>query len=146
MIQLRRLSPDDADLDSVAAQLNDPIWEDFDNQFTGDSLRRFVRDEDRVYLVAYIGDELAGAAHAYVMQHPAGIRHLYIDDVDTAKPHRRRGVATALIGELFRLARESDVNEAWLGVDEGNDAAYALYRKLAPSEEEPGAIFTYRIK
>ncbi|MDQ3877662.1 MAG: GNAT family N-acetyltransferase [Actinomycetota bacterium] len=145
MIEVRRLSPDDEDLATVAGQLNDPVWEDFDNRFSLQSLRDFVEDEDRVYLVAYIGEELVGAAHAYVMQHPTGWKHLYIDEIDTAKPHRRRGVATRLMNELLRLAREVNANEAWLGVDEGNDAGYALYRKLGPSGEERGAIFTYEI-
>ncbi len=145
MIKLRRLQADDTDLAAVVAQLNDPVWEDFDNKFSEQSLREFLSDPSRVYLLAYADDKLAGAAHGYLMPHPAGPKYFYIDEVDTARPFRRQGVATAMMDELFRLAEEMGAEEAWLGADEGNDAAYALYRKLKPSAEEPGMIFTFKV-
>lgn len=146
MIKLRRLRADDTDLEPIVAQLNDPIWEDFDNKFSVETLRQFVEDPARVYLLSYAGDRLAGASHGYLMQHPAGPKYFYIDEVDTARPFRRQGIATAMMEELFRLAKQMGAEEVWLGVDEGNDAAYALYRKLGPSEEERGTIFTYKVK
>ena len=146
MIRLRRLQPEDTDLEAVTAQLNDPAWEDFENQFSVESLGEFLQSPERIYLLAYRGDELVGAAHAYLMQHPSGAKYLYIDEVDTLRDHRRQGVATALMRELQRLAEEMGAAEAWLGADEGNAAAYALDRSLEPSEEEPGTIFTYKVK
>jgi hypothetical protein len=33
----------------------------------------------------------------------------------------------------------------WLGADDGNNAAHALYRALGPQQVEPGVIYTYKI-
>ncbi|MDP9068891.1 MAG: GNAT family N-acetyltransferase [Actinomycetota bacterium] len=143
-IKLRRLRRDDSDLAEVAGQLNrTEEWEDFDNRFSAHSLSEFLQDEDHIYLLAYVGSDLAGAAHAYLLQHPAGHLVVYIDEVDTAKPHRRQGVATALMNELLLWSRKRGAKEAWLGTEDDNEPAKALYRKLNPHEEELGWIFTY---
>jgi ribosomal protein S18 acetylase RimI-like enzyme len=143
-IELRRLGPEDDDLDEVTAELNSTDWEDFDNPFTSSSLREFLRDDHRIYLTAYVGSEIAGAAHAYVLFHPAGHTVLYIDEVDTVSKHRRKGVATSMMEELLALGRRYGAKEAWLGTEEDNEAAQALYRKLEPSEELLGWTFTYK--
>jgi ribosomal protein S18 acetylase RimI-like enzyme len=43
------------------------------------------------------------------------------------------------------IAHEMGADEAWLGADEGNDPAHALYRKLGPDEIDPGVIYSYRV-
>ena len=141
---MRRLRADDADLTEIVGALNRPEeWEEFDNPFTAESLRKFLGNDDHIYLLAYRGSALAGAAHAYVLLHPAGHSVVYIDEVDTATSHRRSGVATALMDELFLWSRERGAREAWLGTEDDNVPAKALYRKLEPDEEELGWIFSY---
>ncbi len=49
-------------------------------------------------------------------------------EVDPA--HRRRGLATALMGELARAALAEGASAAYLQVETGNDAAAALYERL----------------
>lgn len=39
-------------------------------------------------------------------------------------------MATRLVGEMLRHLRATGVGRAWLWVLDGNEAAYALYRKL----------------
>ena len=145
-MNVRRLAPNDTNLAAVVEQLNSADWDDFEHPFSEQTLFDFLKDEHNYYFIVEINGRVAGAAHAYLMQHPAGQKYLYIDEVDTAKPFRRQGVATALMRELIKLAKETGADEAWLGADEGNDAAYALYRSLQPSTEEPGVIFTYKVK
>ena len=145
MIKLRRLKADDSDLADLAAQLNSPDWDGSVGNFSAASLREFLSSDHHIYLVAYLDGQLAGASHAYVMFHPGNHRYFYIDEVDTLPDHQRQGVATAMMKELLKLAEHYGAEEAWLGADEGNEAAYALYRSLKPSEEEPGVIFTYKL-
>ena len=49
--------------------------------------------------------------------------------------HRRRGVATAMIQELKRVAAERGVYVIFVQADYGDDAAMALYSKLGVREE-----------
>ena len=145
MIKLRRLKPTE-DLAAVVAQLNSADWDDFDNPFNERSLRQFVQGDQRFYLVAEIDGKIAGALHAYLLLHPAGHSVVYIDEVDTAKPFRRQGVATAMMREMLRLAGQAGAKEAWLGTEDDNQPAQALYRKLEPHEVEHGPIFSYKVK
>jgi len=43
------------------------------------------------------------------------------------------------------IAREMAATALWLGADDGNDAAHALYRSLGPQEVEPGVIYSYKV-
>lgn len=143
-IKLRRLRPDDSDLAAIADHLNrTEQWDEFGSELSGESLTEFLEDDAHIYLLAYLDSDLAGAAHAYLLKHPAGHVVSYIDEVDTAKQHRRRGVATALMNELLLWSRKRGAKEAWLGTEDDNEPAKALYRKLNPHEEELGWIYTY---
>ncbi len=144
-IRLRWLEADDPDLVAIADELNRPEkWNDFDNRFSPESLSGFLQDNNRVYLLAYAGRDIAGAAHAYLLQHPAGQLVAYIDEVDTAVQHRRKGVASALMAELLHWSHKQGAIEVWLGTEDDNEPAKALYRKLEPDEEDLGWIFTYK--
>lgn len=48
----------------------------------------------------------------------------------TGEPHRRQGLATAVLGALLAAARHRGADRAYLQVEEGNEAALALYRRL----------------
>jgi len=83
--------------------------------------------------------------HAIAYTHPAGKRYVYVDEVDTAEAFRRRGVASAMLLRAGEIARAMGAHAIWLGADEGNDAAHALYRSLGAQKVEPGVIYTYEI-
>ena len=141
---MRRLRATDRDLGQIVEQINSASVE-IDEPFTRDSLTEFLTDERNVYLTVHIKGELAGTLHAIGYIHPAGQRYLYVDEVDTDESFRRQGVATALLDAAQEIAREMAATAVWLGADEGNDAAHALYRSLGPQEVEPGVIYTYKI-
>ncbi len=146
VLRIRRLRPGDGDLDQVATELNAQEWEDFDYRFSGASLLRFVEENHHIYLVAYWNDALAGAAHAYLLPHPTGHLIAYVDEVDTLSSFRLKGVAKAMMKEILELSRRQGATEAWLGTEEDNLAAKALYHSLGPSEvESPDVIFTYKL-
>lgn len=146
MVKVRRLKPGDDDLAEVAAQLNAADSEVSSKTFTKESLEAFIADPNRIYLIATIDGQLAGALHGYINLHPAGPTYIYVDEVDTVKQYRRRGVATALMGEIQSKARTAGFDEVWLGVDEHNDYAEKFYDSLSPTEIEPGKIYSWKLK
>jgi aminoglycoside 3-N-acetyltransferase I len=113
--------------------------------FTQGSLTEFLQEDRNIYLIVHAGDQLAGALHAIGYVHPAGQRYVYVDEVDTDKAFRRKGIATAMLRTACEIARRTGAHAVWLGADEGNEAAHALYRSLGADEVEPGVIYTYEI-
>ena len=144
-IRLRRLEAADQDLATVARELNQADAEVSLKSFSEASLRDFVSDPERFYLLAYINDHIAGAVHGYALHHPAGLKYLYIDEVDTMAAYRRQGVARQLMAAAFALGRELGCSEAWLGTEHDNEPAKALYQSLRPDEVENGPIYTWKL-
>ncbi len=60
---------------------------------------------------------------------------IYIYDLAVAESHRRRGVATALIGALKRIAAERGAYVIFVQADLGDEPAIALYTKLGVRED-----------
>jgi aminoglycoside 3-N-acetyltransferase I len=141
---VRRLKSTDQDLASLVEQLNSASME-IDEPLTQDTLTAFLADERNVYLTVHAGGQLAGALHAIAYAHPAGRRYLYVDEVDTDEAFRRQGVATAMLQAAGEVARGLGAHALWLGADDGNEAAHALYRSLGAQEIEPATIYTYVI-
>ena len=118
---------------------------DLDEPLTAASLGSFVADSRNIYLLAQVDGHNAGTLHAIHYEHPGGRTHVYIDELDTDRAWRRLGVASRLMAEVLSIAREMGASEAWLGADEANHAAHALYLKLRPSEVDPGVIYSYKV-
>jgi aminoglycoside 3-N-acetyltransferase I len=141
---VRRLRPTDRDLAKIVEEINSASVE-IGEPLTQDSLSEFLADERNVYLVVHADGQLAGTLHAIAYIHPAGKRYVYVDEVDTDEAFRRQGVATAMMRAARAIARDIGASALWLGADDGNDAAHALYHSLDPQETEPGVIYTYDI-
>lgn len=145
-ITLRRLRSSDTDLAELAANLNAADSEVSIKDFSGQSLKEFVADPNHFYLIAYRNDKIAGAIHGYLHLHPTGVKYLYVDEVDTMEGHRRQGVATAMMNEVFVIAKEYGASELWLGTEHDNERAKAFYVSLHPSETENGPIYTWKVE
>jgi ribosomal-protein-alanine N-acetyltransferase len=52
----------------------------------------------------------------------------YIETIEVAKEHRRRGIAAGLLERIELSARQAGATQIWLHVYEKNDAAIRLYR------------------
>jgi ribosomal protein S18 acetylase RimI-like enzyme len=142
---VRRLRPTDRDLARIVEQINNASME-IDEPLTQDSLTEFLADGRNIYLTVHADEQLAGALHAIAYAHPAGRRYLYVDEVDTDEAFRRQGVATAMLRAAREIGRGLGAHAVWLGADDGNEAAHALYRSLGALEIDPGVIYTYAIK
>lgn len=85
---------------------------------------------------ALCDEAVVGALAAYVLPKFEQARsEIYLYDLAVAEAHRRRGIATALIGELQHLAAERGAWVIFVQADHGDDPAIALYDKLGVREE-----------
>lgn len=142
---VRRLRRTDRDLARIVEQINRASMQ-IDEPFTLDSLTEFLADDRNIYLTVHADGRLAGTLHAIGYVHPAGQRYVYVDEVDTDEAFRRQGVASAMLTAAREIAQDMGARAVWLGADDGNDGAHALYRSLGAHESEPGVIYTYEIE
>lgn len=136
-----RLGPDDLPRFRAMNRLFGEVFDDResyaahppDDRYAGALLAR----PDTVLLVAEAGGETVGALAAYVLPKFEQARsEIYLYDLAVAEPWRRRGVATALIDEVRRIAREIGAWVIYVQADTGAEdaAAIALYDKLGTRE------------
>ena len=90
-----------------------------------------------ISLVALHGQEVVGGLAAYVLEKfEQNRREIYIYDLAVAEPHRRKGIATQLIRELQRIAKEREAYVIFVQADqdEGDEPAIKLYESLGTKE------------
>lgn len=91
---------------------------------------------DFALLVAREGERVVGALTAYVLRkYERATKEIYIYDLAVAEDRWRRGIATALIAELQRIATEIGAWVIFVQADHGDDPAIALYTKLGTRED-----------
>ena len=107
-----------------------------------------LADERTVFLVAFDGETPSGFLLAYelVRRHGAA-RMLFVYEVGVDERYRRRGIATALLAELRRLARERGIAEGFVLTSESNEPAMRLYESaggVRPYDDDVMWDFTYQ--
>ena len=101
-----------------------------------DYLRRLLASDTFIAVATFDGMTVIGGLAAYVLPKFEQARsEIYIYDLAVHEQHRRKGVATSLIGELKRLAAERGAYVIYVQADYGDDAAIALYSKLGTRED-----------
>ena len=99
-------------------------------------LERLLASDGFIALAALSDDEVVGGLAAYELRKFEQERsEIYIYDLAVAAAHRRRGIATALIEELRRIAAARGAYVVFVQADRGDDAAIALYSKLGMRED-----------
>jgi aminoglycoside 3-N-acetyltransferase I len=89
-----------------------------------------------IALVALDGGTVVGGLVAYELdKFEQARREIYIYDLAVAEPHRRRGIATFLIGRLQEIAAARGAWVIYVQADHGDDPAIALYEKLGVRED-----------
>ena len=102
----------------------------------GEYLHRLLGNPEFVALAATEQDEVIGGLIAYeLVKYERERSEFYIYDLAVAEQHRRRGVATALIDEVRRIAAANAAEVVFVQADHGDDAAIALYSKLGKRED-----------
>ena len=99
-------------------------------------LERLLGRESFVALAALQDGAVVGGLAAYELQKFEQERsEIYIYDLAVSAPHRRKGIATALIEELKSIARQRGAYVIFVQADHGDDPAIALYTKLGVRED-----------
>ena len=138
--ETKRVLPGEA---SLLRQLNSLFAEAFDDPATYNQappsdgyLDRVLAKDDMIVLVALVNDEVVGGLVAYELAKLERERsEIYIYDLAVAGPHRRRGIATRLIGQLREIARLRGAWVIYVQADYGDDPAIELYTKLGIRED-----------
>jgi aminoglycoside 3-N-acetyltransferase I len=99
-------------------------------------LRNLLSDRTFIALVAVENAQLIGGLAAYELKKFEQPRsEIYIYDLAVAEEHRRRGVATALIRHLQKIAAERGAWVVFVQADYEDEPAVRLYSKLGIREE-----------
>lgn len=99
-------------------------------------LERLLASEGFIALAAVESDEVVGGVAAYELRKFEQERsEIYIYDLAVSVAHRRRGIATALIDELKRIAAARGTWVIFVQADLGDAPAIALYAKLGVRED-----------
>jgi aminoglycoside 3-N-acetyltransferase I len=99
-------------------------------------LARLLARDTFIAIAAFAGTQMVGGLAAYELPKFEQARsEIYIYDLAVDEHHRRRGVATALIAELQRVAAERGAWVIFVQADYGDDPAVALYTKLGSRED-----------
>jgi aminoglycoside 3-N-acetyltransferase I len=138
--QVKRLTTEDAHRVSA---LNDMFGHAFGDRETysaappsADYLQSFLSKDHIIVLAALAGEDIVGGLVAYELQKLERTRsEIYIYDLAVAEPHRRQGIATALIEHLREIAKQRGAWVIYVQADYGDDPAIALYTKLGTRED-----------
>ena len=99
-------------------------------------LRGLLADPHVIVLVALVETRVAGGLVAYELRKFERQRsEIYIYDLAVAEPYRRRGIASALLQELCRIAAERGASWVFVQADYVDEPAISLYTKFGSREE-----------
>lgn len=99
-------------------------------------LRELLSSSSFVAIAAMSESTVVGGLAAYVLPKFEQARsEIYIYDLAVDEAHRRRGIATAMIEELKKIAIAKGAYVIYVQADHGDEAAIALYTKLGVRED-----------
>jgi aminoglycoside 3-N-acetyltransferase I len=99
-------------------------------------LQRLLGSDYFIALAALKAGEVVGGLAAYeLLKFEQERSEIYIYDLAVSAPHRRQGIATALIAELGKVAKARGAYVIFVQADYGDEPAIALYTKLGTRED-----------
>ncbi len=140
LFTVRALGPDDIEPMRATLAVFAEAFDDADTycsaQPGSDYLRRLLGGEYFIAIAAFEGERVIGGIAAYELQKFEQERsEIYIYDLAVAEAHRRKGVASALIEETQRIAKQRGAWVVYVQADLGDDPAIALYTKHGTRED-----------
>ena len=99
-------------------------------------LRNLLARENFIAIVAMESARVVGGLAAYELRKFEQERsEIYIYDLAVSATHRRRGIATALIEELKKVAADRKAYVIFVQADLGDAPAISLYTKMGRRED-----------
>ena len=120
----------------------------FDEAVRPDLVKRFLATPNYRIFVALDGDLVVGMCTGFTHFHPDKDEEFFVNELGVDDGYRRRGIAERLLRAMLAEAKAMGCPNAWLGTEEVNTPALALYRKVMTGEdtEEAMSIFTYELE
>ena len=98
-------------------------------------LERLLGGDHFIAIAALKGAEVVGGLAAYeLVKFEQERSEIYVYDLAVAAPHRRQGIATALLEHLRSLAAARGAWIIFIQADQGDDPAIALYSRFGAPE------------
>ena len=134
-LSIRQLTPDSVPLMDELLTVLGKAFNEVDtysrNRPTAEYLRQLLGSDYFIALAALQNDEVVGGIAAYELKKFEQQRsEIYIYDLAVSEMHRRKGIATALIDELKKIAAARAAYVIFVQADFGDEPAIALYTKL----------------
>jgi aminoglycoside 6'-N-acetyltransferase I len=118
----------------------------FDQAVRADLATSYLADPRKLLAVAVADGVVVGMASGIVYEHPDKPLQLWVNEVGTAPPWQRRGIATGLVKLLLARGREMGCTEAWVATERNNAPARALYESLGGRpDDDLAVVYTYRL-
>jgi ribosomal protein S18 acetylase RimI-like enzyme len=119
-VRIRRLGAGDAALVRSLATQGEP-----------ERVVDLLADERTIFLVAFADEEPVGFLLAYeLIRRHGDASQLFVYELQVDPEHRRRGIATAMVGEPRAVAQGRGIRSGFLLTNESNAEAMALYHAL----------------
>jgi GNAT superfamily N-acetyltransferase len=132
-VNVIELGPDDAGKVIAAGDL-------FDHQPNAEATARFLAQRGHHLLLAYDGARAIGFVSGVETVHPDKGMEMFLYELGVAEPHRRRGVARALVERLAAIARDLGCYGMWVATDDVNLAALATYESTGAKRDDKRAV------
>lgn len=135
-MEIRRITAGDAQTIIDASHL-------FDNSPQPENVDSFLKRPGHHLLIAFHDGAPAGFVSGVEVAHRDKAVELLLFELGVDEPCRRRGLGTALVRAMVRLAVSLGCRAVWVPVAAGDMAAIATYRAAGAGEPEAGAIMTW---
>jgi ribosomal protein S18 acetylase RimI-like enzyme len=116
----------------------------FDHPVTPEGAAAFLRAPGHLIAVARAGGTVVAFASGTILRHPDKAPQLFVNEVATAEPWRRWGLARACVLRLTRAAARQGARGGWVATEGDNAPARALYRSLGLAEATGVAVYDWQ--
>jgi aminoglycoside 6'-N-acetyltransferase I len=103
----------------------------------------FLATENHLIVVGRVAGEVVGMATGVVYYHPDKEPQFWINEVGVGDDWLQRGIGRRLMRFLLAKARGLGCTYIWLGTEDDNAAALALYRSVGGAETERIVTFDW---
>jgi aminoglycoside 3-N-acetyltransferase I len=145
MVEVKRLLPGDQELARRAINTVKPAQERNHGNVTVDYMRRFLKQEKNVLIVATEQQHPVGFALAYRLDRVDRDQAMMLFyEIAVLESHRRRGIAAAMVNRLKEICRQHKIMKMWVCTGKSNAAAIHLYRSTGGRQRsDEDVMFIY---